>query len=641
MNQTKIFGLGLMFLLGCQVQGTPPRPDSLVTDFEGTDYGNWHLTGKAFGTGPAQGTLPGQKFVSGYQGHGLASSFVGGDAAMGTLASPVFTITRRRINFLIGGGKHPGETCLNLLINGEVVRTATGPNGVPGGTERLTWAGWDVADLAGKTARIEIVDRATGGWGHINVDQIIQSDEPPRGEGNDAIKTDELYNETYRPQFHFTARKNWLNDPNGMVFYEGEYHLFFQHNPLGMQPGNLSWGHAVSRDMVHWEQLANALTPDALGPIWSGSAVVDWNSTTGFGQAGDKPLVAMYTAAGEPFTQCLAFSLDRGRTWTKYDHNPVLPHIIGGDRDPKVVWHVPTRRWVMALYLDGSDFALFSSPDMKAWTRLQTLTLPGCDECPDFFEMPIQGSPNEHRWVFTAANGRYLVGTFDGHTFTPESGVLPSDYGANFYAVQTFSDIPRADGRRIQIAWMRDGEYPRMPFNQQMSFPCELTLHRTPEGLRLHRQPIREIAGLYEKGQQWHDQPLAPGDNPLRAFSGDLWDMEAEFEVGAATALRFSVRGTEIRYDVKEQTLTALGRTAPLKLSDGHRLALRLLVDRTSLEVFGNGGQVSMTSCFLPSPDDHSLAVYADGGLARIVSLTVHPLSSAWPHPPPLPGGVY
>ena len=366
MNQTKIFGLGLMFLLGCQVQGAPPRPDSLVTDFEGTDYGNWHLTGKAFGTGPAQGTLPGQKFVSGYQGHGLASSFVGGDAAMGTLASPVFTITRRRINFLIGGGKHPGETCLNLLINGEVVRAATGPNGVPGGTERLTWAGWDVADLAGKTARIEIVDRATGGWGHINVDQIIQSDEPPRGEGNDAIKTDELYNETYRPQFHFTARKNWLNDPNGMVFYKGEYHLFFQHNPLGMQPGNLSWGHAVSRDMVHWEQLANALTPDALGPIWSGSAVVDWNSTTGFGQAGDKPLVAMYTAAGEPFTQCLAFSLDRGRTWTKYDHNPVLPHIIGGDRDPKVVWHVPTRRWVMALYLDGSDFALFSSPDMKA-----------------------------------------------------------------------------------------------------------------------------------------------------------------------------------------------------------------------------------------------------------------------------------
>ena len=638
MSQTKIFGLGLLLVLGCQVQGAPPRPDSLVADFEGKDYGNWHRTGKAFGTGPAQGTLPGQKFVSGYRGHGLASSFVGGDAATGTLASPVFTITRRRINFLIGGGKHPGETCLNLLVNGEVVRTATGPNGVPGGTERLDWAGWDVADLEGKTARIEIIDRATGGWGHINVDQIIQSDEQPTGE-DIVVRADEPYSETYRPQFHFSAKTGWLNDPNGLVFYEGEYHLYFQfETQLSGADDRKSWGFAVSPDLVHWRQLADALRPDALGPIWSGSAAVDWDNTSGLGSPGKPPLVALYTAAGgkspessgRDFTQCLAYSLDRGRTWTRYAHNPVLTHIAGENRDPKVVWHAATRRWIMALYLEGSDFALFSSPDMKTWTRFQTLTLPGCDECPDFFEMPVQGSPNERRWVFTAANGRYLVGAFDGHTFTPESGVLPSDYGANFYAVQTFSDIPRADGRRIQIAWMRDGEYPRMPFNQQMSFPCELTLHRTSEGLRLDRQPVREIAGLYEKGQQWHDQPLAPGDNLLRALSGDLWDVEAEFEVGTATALGFNVRGTEVRYDVKEQTLTALGRTAPLKL-DGHRLALRLLVDRTSLEVFGGGGQVSMTSCFLPSLDDHSLAVSADGGSAKIVSLTVHSLHSSWP----------
>jgi len=454
------------------------------------------------------------------------------------------------------------------------------------------------------------------------VDQITLSDETPMDE----------YNEAYRPQFHFTAQKNWLNDPNGLVFYDGEYHLFFQHNPLGREFGEMAWGHAVSRDLVHWRQLPHALLPDARGPIWSGSAVVDWNNTSELGGPDKPPLVALYTAAGDPFTQCLAFSLDRGRTWTKYAHNPVLPHIVGGNRDPKVVWHEPTRCWIMALYLDGSDFALFSSLDLKAWTRLQTLTLPGCDECPDFFEMPIEGSPSEHKWVFTAANGCYQVGTFDGHKFTPESGALQVDYGANFYAVQTYSDIPRADGRRIQIAWMRGGEYPQMPFNQQMSFPCELTLHRTPDGLRLRRQPVREIANLYGKEQRWRDRTLAPGDDPLRALSGELWDIHAEFEVGTATALRFRVRGADVRYDVKDQAVTALGRTAPLRL-DGLRLVLRLLVDRTSLEVFGEDGQISLTSCFLPSPDDKTLAVSADGGPAKIVSLSVHPLHSAWLRP--------
>lgn len=626
----------LSLLLGCPALGAPPRPDVILADFEGKDYGHWRTSGTSFGAGPAQGTLPRQKYVSGSRGHGLASSFVGGDAATGTLTSPVFTVARRHINFLIGGGRNPGETCLNLLLDGQVVRTATGPNAAPGGSERLGWAGWGVADLEGKAARIEIVDTATGGWGHINVDQITQSDEQPTGEGG-AVKTGELYNETYRPQFHFTAQENWLNDPNGLVFYGGEYHLFFQHNPVAREFGTISWGHAVSRDLVHWEQLPVALAADERGPVWSGSAVVDWHNTSGLGSPGEPPLVALYTAAGgkspessgHDFTQCLAYSRDRGRTWTKYDHNPVLPHIAGENRDPKVVWYAPARLWIMALYLQGSDFALFSSPDMKTWTRSQSLTLPGCDECPDFFEMPVSGSPNDYRWVFTAANGKYLVGTFDGQTFMPETGVLPSDYGANFYAVQTYSDIPRADGRRIQIAWMRDGEYPQMPFNQQMSFPCELTLHRTPDGLRLHREPVREIAGLYGTEQRWQDVILDPGDDPLHALRGDLWDVRSEIEVGRATALRFRVRGTDVLYDVKAQTLTALGRTAPLKL-DGHRLTLRLLVDRTSLELFGNGGQVSMSGCFLPPPDDHSLGVHADGGPARIVSLTVHPLHSAW-----------
>ena len=499
--------------------GPKARRDVVIADFEGRDYGAWKTTGTAFGTGPAQGSLFGQMPVSGYRGHGLVNSYFGGDEATGTLTSPEFVLSRKYMNFLIGGGKHDGQTCINLLIGGKIVRTATGPNGAPGGVERLDWASWDISALQGRAAHLEIVDRATGGWGHISVDDITLSDKRQAPE----IKTGPLYQETYRPQFHFTAKTGWLNDPNGLVYYDGEYHLFFQHNPFGLTSGHLTWGHAVSRDLTHWTQIENAITPDEHGPIWSGSAAVDWNNTTGLAQGAETTLVAIYTAAGDtspeskgqPFTQRLIYSVNRGRTWTKYAGNPVLNQLRGGNRDPKIVWHGPTKRWIMALYLDREDYGLFASPDLKTWTQFQTLTVPGASECPDFFAMPVAGETNVRRWVFTGANGHYIVGEFDGAKFTPEAGPFPADYGTNYYAVQTFSDIPAKDGRRIQIAWMNGGAYPQMPFNQQMSTPCELTLHRTPEGLRLSRWPAREIAALHGRPQTWRNLTLKPGANPL------------------------------------------------------------------------------------------------------------------------------
>lgn len=618
----------LSLLLGAlTVIGTLPREDIVIADFEGKDYGGWQVTGNAFGPGPAQGALPNQMPVSGYLGHGLVNSYFQGDASTGTLTSPEITLNRKYLNFLIGGGNHPKETCINLLVDGKVVRTATGRD-----SEQLDWDSWDLGKLEGSRARIEIVDRATGGWGHINVDQIELSDTRKAP----VIMTDVLYDETYRPQFHFTSKQNWLNDPNGLMYYAGEYHLFFQHNPVATVWGNMTWGHAVSKDLVHWTQLEDAIKPDTLGTIFSGSAVVDWENTTGFGTAQEPPLVAIYTAAGDtspeskgqPFTQCLAYSTDRGRTWTKYDANPVLPHIIGGNRDPKATWHAPTHQWILALYLDGNDYGLFASPDMKHWRQLQKLTLPGCSECPDFFEIKVEGE-KAYKWVFTAANGHYVVGDFDGTAFKPEGGPLTADYGANYYAVQSYSDIPASDGRRIQIAWMNGGNYPEMPFNQQMSFPCILTLHRTPEGLHLYRWPAQEIHSLYGPAHTWHKLILHPDENPLQALKGDLFDIQADFEVGESTALGFRVRGQEVRYDVKQKTVTAVGKTAPLETENGH-IRLRLLVDRTSLEVFGNDGKLSMTSCMLPSPDDHSLSVFAEGGAVTLSSLQVHPLHSAW-----------
>lgn len=693
------------------------EPDVLIADFEAAGYGSWKAEGEAFGPGPAAGTLPNQMAVSGFEGRGLVNSFWGGDSSTGTLTSPPFAIQRRHINFLIGGGMHPQRACINLLVDGRTVRTATGPNDKPGGSERLEWQSWDVADLLGQTAVIQIVDQQTGGWGHINIDHIVQSErssgvaesirdlpidadylnfcfapgqggrtqislsidgepvrqavgqgrakqscvswdvsqlrgktaqlriaELPDADGNCPLAAsvalsdeprgvllvvDKLYQETYRPQFHFTPAKNWMNDPNGLVYYAGEYHLFFQHNPESRQWGNMTWGHALSTDLVHWKQLEHAIYPDQLGTIFSGSAVVDHRDTAGFQSGDEKPIVCMYTSAGKPFTQSLAYSNDRGRTWTKYAQNPVLGHIAGNNRDPKVIWHQPSGKWVMALYLDKHDFALFGSPNLKDWTRLCDVPMPGSSECPDFFPLAVDGDPQNTQWLFWTGNGNYRLGSFDGQRYEPETEPLKSLWGANDYAAQTYSDIPKTDGRRIQIAWMNGGQYPDMPFNQQMSFPRELTLRNTDEGPRLHMLPVREIESLRGRERTWSDLELKPEDDPLAELDGELWDIHAVIEPREAAGVVLSVRGEPIRYDTQSATLHCRGRSVPLPVVDG-AIELRVLVDRTSIEIFANGGRVVMCSCFLPDPADRSLGLAAQGAAAKVRALRVHELRSAW-----------
>ena len=447
-----------------------------------------------------------------------------------------------------------------------------------------------------------------------------------------------VYQEAYRPQFHYTARQNWLNDPNGLVYDAGEYHLFYQYNPTGINWGNMHWGHAISRDLMHWEELPVALAPDRLGTVFSGSAVVDWPNTAGL-QTGEAPaLIALYTAAGgdspesegQPYTQCLASSNDHGRTWQKYADNPVLPHIVGQNRDPKVIWYAPLSHWVMCLFLDGEDFALFTSPNLMQWTRTQTLHLPGASECPDLFPLPVEGEPGEQHWVFMGANGLYLIGRFDGQQLSDWNGPFQIDYGANFYAVQTYSDIPPSDGRRIQVSWMAGGVYPEMPFSQQMSFPCALTLHRRPEGLRLSRNPVREIESLRGPAHRWQALTVHPGENPLAALTGDLFEIFVAVDVSDCRAWGLRIRGEEVRYSCGDQTLRCLGKTAPLVPVDGN-IRLHILVDRSSIEVFANAGQVSMTSCFAPPPAETRLEFFAEGDSVRAALLEVYELQSAQP----------
>jgi fructan beta-fructosidase len=680
------------------------RPEVLVADFEGRTWGDWKTTGEAFGPGPAQGTLPEQMPVSGYLGKGLANSYHGGDRSTGTLTSPPFKVQRRYLNFLIGGGKFPGKTCVNLLADGKVVRTATGPNDRPGGSEALDWHSWDVADLEGRTVVLELIDQATGGWGHISADHFVQEDHP-RGSSdrrrellvnkrylNLPVKTGaakrrmrflvdgrpvrefdveladekpdfwvfsdvsafrgkrltievrlpensraleqatladeltdsaDLYREKYRPQFHFTARRGWLNDPNGLVYAAGEYHLFHQHNPYGWDWGNMHWGHAVSKDLVHWQELPAALYPRQYGDwCFSGSAVVDGDNTSGWRKGHGPLLVLAYTSTGRG--ECIAYSNDLGRTWTEHTGNPVVRH---RGRDPKLLWHAASKRWVMAVYEENGparDVAFYTSADLKAWqyqSRIEDFY-----ECPDLYSLPVDGDAKNVKWVLSAADGKYLLGRFDGRSFVKESGKHQVWYG-NFYAAQTFDSAPV--GRRIQVGWASGITFPGMPFNQQMTVPCELSLRTTAEGVRLFAFPVKEINALRRGERTWNDLTLRPGDNPLAGVTGELLDVRIAFRPGEAEQVTLSLRGVPVVYDRKKQEVSCRGKSVPLRPRDG-LVRLRLLVDRGSVELFGNDGEVALSVGVLVPVDTRSLSLSARGGTAGLDALAVAELVSAW-----------
>ncbi len=707
----------LLIMLACLAPATA-QEDILIADFEGGSYGNWKVTGEAFGPGPARGTLPSQMDVTGFEGKRLVNSFYNGDDTTGTLTSPMFEIKRRYINFLIGGGKNPGETCINLLVGGKVARTATGPNDRPGGSEELAWNSWDVTELLGQNAQIQIVDNSTGGWGHINVDHIIQSNskvevptektrdfllrkkylnfpvktgakkrlihliidnkiirefdielapkepdfwvfldigafkgkkaalridkyDPAGTKGFDSvyqadtyIGEENVYREKLRPQFHFTSRRGWNNDSNGMVYYDGQYHLFYQHNPYGWNWGNMTWGHAVSEDIIHWKELGDAIHPDKLGTIFSGSAVVDINNTAGFQTGDEKVIVCIYTSAGgrnpmskgQPFTQSIAYSNDRGRTWTVYKDNPVLGHINGGNRDPKVIWHTPTRQWVMALYLDDRDMGFFTSNDLKSWEFQSKIKC--FHECPELFALPVDGDRNNEKWILYGGSGEYLVGHFNGKEFRSETDAIRFHYGNCFYASQTFTNIPESDGRRIQIAWGRVA-MPKMPFNQMMLFPVTLSLHTTEKGPRMFAEPVREIEKIHKRKWQWESEIIEPAENLLSEVSGELFHIRAELKVGDARQTGFVMRDIPVIYDVKKQQLSCHKKTASLKPVNG-KIRLEILVDRTSIEIFGNDGGMYMPVGVILADNSKSLEIFTKGGNTEVQSLEVFELNAVW-----------
>lgn len=649
--------------------------------------------------------------------------------------------------------------------------------------------------------------------------------------GSDAVS----YREMFRPQFHFTPEKNWMNDPNGLVYFDGEYHLFYQYNPFGDKWGHMSWGHAVSRDLVQWQHLPLALPEEGGVMIFSGSAVVDEKNTSGFGRDGKPPMVAVYTGyhpAGGRQDQRIAYSTDRGRTWTKYSGNPVIDIKSTDFRDPKVFWYEPGKRWIMAVVLAAErKVSFYASADLKRWTHLSDFgpagAIGGAWECPDLFELPVDGKPGLKKWglivnvnpggVAGGSGAQYFVGSFDGTRFSADEevrtipapmgeivanfegasydgwtatgtafgsgparawrdgvalvigangtglvnsaaagddaqGTLTSpafpvsrnhigflvgggnrpgelavnllvngevvrtatgatgdvldwvswdvhefagkqaqiqiidrakdreghilvdhivlsdapavsskdrgrwvDYGKDFYAVVSWSNVPRGDGRRLWVGWMNNWEYgqeiPTSPWRSAQSIPREARLKTYGDGIHFVQSPVVELQRLRQSHYTLSNKSVAAGSDPLsgQRVNGKTLEIIATFEPGTATEFGLKVRKganeeTVVGYDVKAAELFVdrsrsgkvdfnprfSGRHSGPLPAEGGRVKLHLFVDWSSVEVFGNDGRTVITDLIFPSAEADGVALYAKGGAARLMTLDIWGLRSAW-----------
>lgn len=470
-----------------------------------------------------------------------------------------------------------------------------------------------------------------------------------------------------------------MNDPNGLVFYKGEYNLFFQYNPFGNEWGLMSWGHAISRDLVHWKQLPVAIPEQKGVMIFSGSAVVDRHNSTGFckssGPGNDSCLVAIYTGYnGKIQDQNIAYSNDGGLTWTKYSYNPVINLHLANFRDPKVFWYQPGHKWVMVTVLSTQHKVLtFSSTDLKHWTKLSSFgpagAVGGVWECPDLFKLPVENEPGKSRWVFSvnlnpggAAGGsgdQYFIGRFNGTKFVnenPARKVLWADYGKDFYASTSFADIPLSDGRLIWMGWLGNWEYaarvPTFPWRGIQSIPRALKLRRFPQGIRLVQQPIAELKTLRGRRVGIEDKSIEAANHLLQSkrARGDTLEIEATIVPENARSFGLEVRKgtlqeTTIGFDRADSELfvdrTHSGdtsfsprfpgrQTAPLYLARGEAVELHVFVDRCSVEVFANHGERVISDLIFPSLASNGIELYSKGGQAKVVKLDIWNLKSAW-----------
>ncbi|MEK6781410.1 MAG: glycoside hydrolase family 32 protein [Bacteroidota bacterium] len=482
--------------------------------------------------------------------------------------------------------------------------------------------------------------------------------------------------EKYRPGYHFTPEKNWINDPNGLVYYEGEYHLFYQYNPYANTWGHMSWGHAVSKDLLHWQHLAVALEEYPDPPtgdstmIFSGTAVIDKNNTSKLCDGKDC-MIAIYTSnlhkdnQGLTQHQSLAYSNDKGRSWKRYDKNPVLDIKRKDFRDPKVFWYEPQQKWVMVLVIpDVYKVRFYESKNLLEWKQLSEFGPLGDTtriwECPDLYELPIETNPGKTKWVLSLSGGhpqgpkfvgmQYFVGQFDGTSFTPDDPKQPAsyvDYGKDFYAGIVYNNIPKEDGRTIMIGWVNNWTYanqiPTSVWRGAMSVPRKLSLKETENGIRLIQSPINEIASL--RGEEVTDS--------LASESSAEIELELNTERSEEVGIKlFKSVGEEtiIGYRVKDQVLF-LDRTksgnvnfnpdfasieeVKLKPMNG-KIKLHIFIDQSIIEVFANDGEATISDYVFPETltsgqagADYNIETYSKGG-SRAPVFKLWKIKSVW-----------
>ncbi len=476
----------------------------------------------------------------------------------------------------------------------------------------------------------------------------------------------------YRPRYHFRPESNWLNDPNGLVYYEGEYHLFYQHNPNKPLWGSTHWGHAVSKDLIHWDHLPIALKPDELGYIFSGSVVIDKHDTSGLFD-GESGLVAIYTNAREKGggdylqRQSIAFSKDQGRSWTKYGDNPVLENPgLANFRDPDVFWHDPTNKWIMVVS-SQSHARLYGSSDLKDWTYLSEFgeefgSHEGAWECPELFKLSLKN--NQERWVLAVgdvfggkAGGsrvQYFVGKFDGVEFTPDnsSGEISwVDYGQDFYAARRWNYLP--GNRNVWIGWLNNLNYmesiPSGGWRGTMSIPRELGLKRDSGNIYLTQQPISELKNLREESWSWKELKVSHKEDFLPQIRDS--SLEVEIEAKPRGSRQFGIKfrksddkETVVGYSTENRKLFVdrsksgktdfsedfLGRhEAPLEPVNG-KIRLHIFIDRSSIEVFGNDGKRVISNLIFPDREGEATEFFVNSGEVEVSSLQIYKLHSIW-----------
>lgn len=488
--------------------------------------------------------------------------------------------------------------------------------------------------------------------------------------------TNNLYKEKYRPQYHFSPAKNWSNDPNGLVYYQGEYHLFYQYNPNDVVWGPMHWGHAVSEDLIHWEHLPIALEPDDdLGMIFSGSAVLDKNDTTGF-FAGGEGMVAIYTThldrkeEGPLQQQAIAYSKDNGRSWTKYEGNPVIKNYGVADfRDPKVFWHQETEKWVMIVACDDR-VRFYNSPNLKDWKYLSEF---GHDigihadtwECPDLIKLPVEnsdlnasGAARKEKWLLEVGDiqggqsgvaVQYFIGEFDGREFKSDyDRSFFVDHGQDIYALQSWSNLP--DERNIWLGWMNNIGYmskiPTTGWRGMMSIPRELYLKDDGENIKLIQKPIRELKNLRE--EFYSEKNIELDGFKKIEFKENSYEIRAELDFNQAEEIIFALHKNEkqeslIKFNKKQGKiiidLNNSGNTdfdetflleKEIEYDFKEKLEVDIFVDCSSMEVFLDGGEISITNLLFPELNSKEIEIRVAGGKSNINYLEVFKLNSIW-----------